>query len=67
MESSVYHQRANGLAERAVQTEKQASQAWSPNLSVSFGVFLQRAVMIHRNTTKTAVAKLQLNSCWEAE
>ena len=53
MESHVYHPRANGLDERAVQTVKRALQAWSPNLNVSFGTFLQRALMTHRNTSKT--------------
>ena len=53
LESPVYHPRANGLAERAVQTVKRALQAWSPNLNVSFGAFLQRALMTHRNTSKT--------------
>ena len=53
IESPVYHPRANGLAERAVQTVKRALQAWSPNLNVSFGAFLQRALMTHRNTSKT--------------
>ena len=52
MESPIYHRRANG-AERAVQTVKRALQAWSPNLYVSFGAFLQRALMTHRNTSKT--------------
>ena len=53
MESPICHPRANGIAERAVQTVKRAIQAWSPNLNVSFGAFLQRALMTHRNTSKT--------------
>ena len=53
MESPGYHPRAKGQAERAVQTVKQALQAWSPNLNVSFGAFLQRALMTHRKTSKT--------------
>ena len=32
---------------------KRAIQAWSLNLKVSFGAFLQRALMTHRNTSKT--------------
>ena len=63
MESSVYHPRANELAERAVQTVKRALQALSPNLNVSFGAFLQRALMTHCNTGE----KLQLNFCGDAE
>ena len=53
MESPIYHPRANGIAERAVQTVKRAIQAESPNLNVSFGAFLQRVLMTHRNTSKT--------------
>ena len=53
MESLIYPPRANGFAERAVQTVKRAIQAWSPNLNVSFGAFLQWALMTHRNTSKT--------------
>ena len=52
MESPFYHQRANCIAERAVQTVKRAIQAWSPNLNVSFGAFLQRALMTHRKTSR---------------
>ena len=53
MESTVYPPRGNGLAERAVQTVKRAVQARSPNLNESFGAFLQRALMTHRNISKT--------------
>ena len=53
MESPIYHPRANGIAERAVQPVKRAIQAWSPNLNVSLCAFLQRTLMAHRNTSKT--------------
>ena len=53
MESPIYHPRANGFTERAVQTVTRAIHAWSPNLNVSFGAFLQPALMTHRNTSKT--------------
>ena len=52
MESLVYHARPKGLAERADQTVMWAFQAWSPNLKMSFGAFLQTALMTHRNTSK---------------
>ena len=53
IESPIYHSKANVFAEPAVQTRKRAVQAWSQNLNVSFGAFLQRALMTHRNTSKT--------------
>ena len=52
MESTIYHPKANGLVEGAVQTVKRALQALIRNLNVSFGAFLQRALMTHRNTSK---------------
>ena len=45
-------QKINTRNERAVQTVIRAIQAWSPNLNVSFGAFLQWALMTHRNTSK---------------
>ena len=42
MESPIYQPCAIEIAEGAVQTVKRAIQAWSPNLSLSFGAFLQR-------------------------
>ena len=37
------------IAERAVQIVKRAIQAWSPNLNVSFGALLHRALLTERN------------------
>ena len=53
MEATVYHQGANGLAERAVHTVKRLLQAWSPNINISFEAFRRRAMLTHRNTSKT--------------
>ena len=53
MQSPIYRPRANGIAERVVQTVKRAIQAWGPNWNVPFGAFLQRALMTHRNTSMT--------------
>ena len=53
MESPIYHPRANGTAERAVQAVKGAIQAWSPSPVMSFGAFLKRALKTHRNISKT--------------
>ena len=53
MDSPIYRLRVNGVAERVVQTVKRAIQASSSNLDVSLGTFLQRALMTHRNTSKT--------------
>ena len=58
MEPPIYHLRANGTVERGVQTVKRAIQAWNLNLNLSFGALLQRALMTHRNTSKTRVKTL---------
>ena len=67
MESPVYHPRANGLAERSDQTKKRALQACSPNINVSFGAFLQKAMMTHRNTSKARSKTPVELLCWDAE
>ena len=41
------------IHELAVQTGKWAVQVWSPNLNVSSGALLQRALITRRNTFKT--------------
>ena len=51
MESHIYHPKANGIAERAVQTVKRAIQGWILNLNVLFGAFLQRVLMTHQSTS----------------
>ena len=53
MEFSFYHAGAIRLAERAAQTLKRVFQAWSPNQSVSFDAFLQKALLQHLNISKT--------------
>ena len=48
----MYQPRTNGLAERAVQTLKRASEAWSPIINVSIVAFLQEALTTPRDTKR---------------
>ena len=59
MESPIYHPRANGIAERAVQSETGYSSLESKS-NVSFGALLQRTLMTHRSTSKTRSKTVKL-------
>lgn len=49
LESPIYHPRANGAAERSVQTIKRALNGWvSANAHVPFGEFLKKVLFHHR-------------------
>ena len=59
-ESTIYHPRANEVAERANQKLQRAVQAWRLNLNISLAAFLQGNSW-HNATTQRQRLKLQSN------
>lgn len=53
LESPTYHPRANGLAERGVQTIKRAMMAYDTKMDCSFNAHLQKVLLVHRNTASS--------------